>query len=266
MSELQPNVEGLKPPTTLKEEPTYNFPVETVELPSKGLVYPESSPLSEGKIIMKYMTAKEEDIITNQNYIQKGTAIDHLLQALIVTPGVKESDLIVGDKNAILIAARVLGYGSNYKFEYMGDSVEVDLSSLENKEIDYSLLEGRTNEFEFTLPHTQTQVTFRILTGKIEQAINSELKGQAKINKNASKEMSTRMMYLIMSVNGDSERKTVRDFVNNNLLARDAKALRDHITKFQPDVAMKFDWEDYDGTLVEREIPITSGFFFPDPE
>ena len=29
---------------------------------------------------MKYMTAKEEDIITNQNYIQKGTAIDHLLR------------------------------------------------------------------------------------------------------------------------------------------------------------------------------------------
>ena len=264
MNEVNPNTETPKP--VLQPEPTYNFPVEVVELPSRGLVYPESSPLSEGKIIMKYMTAKEEDIITNQNYIQKATAIDHLLDALIVTPGVLQDELVMGDKNAVLIAARILGYGSNYKFEYMGDTVEVDLSTLENKEVDYDLLQGRTNEFEFTLPHTNTPITFRFLTGKIEKAIDSELKGQAKINKVTSKEMSTRMINLIASVNGDSERKTVRDFVNNSLLARDAKSLRDYISKIQPDISMKFDWEDYDGTIIEREIPITSGFFFPDPE
>lgn len=262
MSEVTTNKEVSTP----KEEPTFNFPTEEVELPSKGLVYPEDSPLASGKIVMKYMTAKEEDIITNQNYIQKGTAINHLLDALIVTPGIKQDDLVTGDKNAILIAARILGYGSNYKFEYLGDTVEVDLSSLENKEIDYSLIEGRTNEFEFTLPHTQTPITFRLLTGKIEKQIDAELKGLAKINKIKSAEMSTRMKHLIASVNGDSDRKTVRQFVDTALLARDAKALRDHIAKMQPDIDIKFDYEDYNGEIVEREIPITSGFFFPDPE
>jgi len=262
MSEVTTNKEVSTP----KEEPTFNFPTEEVELPSKGLVYPEDSPLASGKIVMKYMTAKEEDIITNQNYIQKGTAINHLLDALIVTPGIKQDDLVTGDKNAILIAARILGYGSNYKFEYLGDTVEVDLSSLENKEIDYSLIEGRTNEFEFTLPHTQTPITFRLLTGKIEKQIDAELKGLAKINKVKSAEMSTRMKHLIASVNGDSDRKAVRQFVDNALLARDAKALRDHIAKMQPDIDIKFDYEDYNGEIVEREIPITSGFFFPDPE
>lgn len=262
MSEVTTNKEVSTP----KEEPTFNFPTEEVELPSKGLVYPEDSPLASGKIVMKYMTAKEEDIITNQNYIQKGTAINHLLDALIVTPGIKQDDLVTGDKNAILIAARILGYGSNYKFEYLGDTVEVDLSSLENKEIDYSLIEGRTNEFEFTLPHTQTPITFRLLTGKIEKQIEAELKGLAKINKVKSAEMSTRMKHLIASVNGDSDRKTVRQFVDTTLLARDAKALRDHIAKMQPDIDIKFDYEDYNGEIVEREIPITSGFFFPDPE
>jgi len=262
MSEVTTNKEVSTP----KEEPTFNFPTEEVELPSKGLVYPEDSPLASGKIVMKYMTAKEEDIITNQNYIQKGTAINHLLDALIVTPGIKQDDLVTGDKNAILIAARILGYGSNYKFEYLGDTVEVDLSSLENKEIDYSLIEGRTNEFEFTLPHTQTPITFRLLTGKIEKQIDAELKGLAKINKVKSAEMSTRMKHLIASVNGDSDRKAVRQFVDNALLARDAKALRDHIAKIQPDIDIKFDYEDYNGEIVEREIPITSGFFFPDPE
>lgn len=245
-------------------EPTFNFPTEVVELPSKGLVYPENSPLSSGKVIMKYMTAKEEDIITNQNYIQKGTVIDHLLDALIVSPGVKHEDLITGDKNAILIASRILGYGANYKFRYLGEDVEVDLSTLENKEVDYSAIEGGSNEFEFILPHTQTPITFHFLTGKIEKLIDAELKGQAKINKNASKEMSTRMKYLIASVNGDSDKKVIRDFVDNQLLARDAKALRDYIAKIQPDIEIKFMWEDYDGTFVEKEIPITSNFFFPD--
>ena len=200
-----------------------------------------------------------------QNYIQKGTAIDNLLDALIVTPGVKQEDLITGDKNAILIAARILGYGSTYKFDYLGDPVEVDLSTLENKEIDYSLIKNRTNEFEFTLPHTKTPITFRILTGKIDKQIEAELRGLRKLNKNSVPEMSTRMKHLIVSVEGDSERKTVRQFVDNNLLARDAKALRDYIAKVQPDINIKFDYENYDGEIVEREIPITSGFFFPDP-
>ena len=244
----------------------FDFPTEVVDLPSKGLVYPEESPLATGKITMKYMTAREEDILTNQNYIQKGTVIDHLLNALIVTPGVKQEDLITGDKNAILIASRVLGYGSKYTFNFLGEEVEVDLSKLEHKEIDYSLIENRTNEFEFILPHTQTPITFHFLTGKIEKLIESELKGQSKISKQVSKEMSTRMKHLISSVNNDNDKKTIRDFVDNHLLARDAKALRDYITKIQPDIHLKFDWEDYDGSIVERDIPITSNFFFPDGE
>jgi hypothetical protein len=103
-----------------------NFPTETIELPSKGLIYPEDNPLSSGKIEMKYMTAKEEDILSNQSYIKDGTVIDKLLQSLIVTK-INYKDLIVGDKNAILIASRILGYGAEYTFEYKGEEVTVDL-------------------------------------------------------------------------------------------------------------------------------------------
>jgi len=91
------------------------IPTETVSLPSKGLLYPESSPLSKGEIEMKYMTAKEEDILTNANYLRNGTVIDKLLKALIITP-INYDELVIGDKNAILIAARVLGYGKDYNF------------------------------------------------------------------------------------------------------------------------------------------------------
>jgi len=131
------------------------FPSEIVELPSKGLLYSEDSPLSSGKIEMKYMTAKEEDILTNQNYIERGVVIDKLLQALIVDKDIKYSDLLIGDKNALLVAARVLGYGKDYEFNY-GDTKEViDLSLLKEKEIDDTLLKKGKNEFKFTAPEQE---------------------------------------------------------------------------------------------------------------
>ena len=96
-------------------EQKYQFPTEEVTLPSKGLLYPEGSPLRKGVIEMKYMTAKEEDILTNQNYIANGTVIDKLIKSLIVSK-VDYNDLLIGDKNALLIAARILGYGKDYSF------------------------------------------------------------------------------------------------------------------------------------------------------
>ena len=88
-------------------QPQHQYPTEEVTLPSKGLLYPEGSPLRSGKVTMKYMTAKEEDILTNQNYIKNGTVIDKLLQSLVVDT-TKLEDLLIGDKNAILVAARIL--------------------------------------------------------------------------------------------------------------------------------------------------------------
>jgi hypothetical protein len=129
-----------------------SIPTEMVDLPSKGLVYPETNPLSDGKIEMKYMTAKEEDILTNQSYIQKGTVLDELIKSLIVTPNVKYEDMVVGDKIALLVAARVLGYGKDYTFTYGGEEQTVDLSTIENKPIDESLFTKGTNEFKYTLP------------------------------------------------------------------------------------------------------------------
>ena len=115
------------------EQSKNKFPSEIVDLPSKGILYDKGSPLSSGKVEMKYMTAKEEDILTNQNYIEKGVVIDKLLQSLIVNKDINYNDLLVGDKNALLIAARVLGYGKEYKFTIKGEEVTVDLSILENK-------------------------------------------------------------------------------------------------------------------------------------
>ena len=95
----------------------YEFPTEVIELPSKGLVYPESNPLSKGSVEIKYMTAKEEDILASQNLIRKGVVLDKLFESVLVSKEVKISDIVVGDKNAILLATRILGYGSDYQVD-----------------------------------------------------------------------------------------------------------------------------------------------------
>jgi hypothetical protein len=242
-------------------EQKQKFPTEMVELPSRGLLYPKDSALAEGKIEMKYMTAREEDILTNQNYIQQGTVIDKLLQSLIVTP-INYGDLLVGDKNAILIASRVLGYGKDYEFDYKGETNTVDLSELKNREIDYSLLQQGKNEFKYIMPSTGTNITYKLLTHGDEQAIDQEVKGLKKLNKDSSAELSTRLKRIITSVEGDATQATIRDFVDNFLLARDSRAFREYIKTTQPDVDLKFYPEN--GPQGGVEIPIGVSFLWPD--
>lgn len=242
-------------------ENKFSMPTEMVELPSKGLIYPETNPLSSGKVEMKYMTAKEEDILTNQSYIQKGTVLDELLKSLIVTPNVKYEDLVVGDKNALLVAARILGYGKDYTFTYSGEDQTVDLSTIENKPFDESLFTKGVNEFSYTLPSTGVKITFKLLTGHDEKKINAELEGLKKLNKTSSPELSTRLKYMITSVEGNTESKAIREFVDNHFLARDSRAFREYIKEVQPDVDLTFF---PDGSDSKINIPVGLNFFWPD--
>jgi hypothetical protein len=238
----------------------FKIPTETIELPSKGLLYPESSELAKGAIEMKYMTAREEDILTNQSYIKNGTVLDKLMKSLIVSK-INYDELLIGDKNAVMVAARVLGYGKDYTFDYNGETHTVDLSTLENKPLHPEVESRKTNEFEFTLPHSSNRVTFRFLTHKDEQDINREVEGLKKINKDSSSELTTRLKYIITSVEGNQERKDIRDFVDNYLLAKDSRALREYIKTLQPDVDMSFFPSD-GGDRVN--IPVGISFFWPD--
>ena len=255
---------------TQQPKPEFQFPTEEVTLPSKGLLYPEGSPLRSGKITMKYMTAKEEDILTNQNYIKNGTVIDKLLQSLIVDT-TKIEDLLIGDKNAILVAARILGYGQEYTFKYPhpetgeNEEVTIDLTEADDKVIDESkMIEGK-NEFEFELPTSKILLTFKLLTQADDKKIEAELKGLKKINKNASPELTTRLKHVIQSVNGDRTVKSIRDFIDNSFLARDARAFRTYLETIMPDIDLSFDLTFDDGTVIEDvTIPIGVGFFWPD--
>ena len=242
------------------EESKFKMPTETVELPSKGLLYPEGSELAKGTIEIKYMTAKEEDILTNQSYIRNGTVLDKLLKSVIVSK-INYDDLLIGDKNAIMIAARILGYGADYSFEYNGEPQTVDLSLIENKPLKEELFSNNVNEFTFTLPKSKNTITFKLLTHKDEQDINRELEGLKKLNKDLSPELSTRLKYMILSVEGLRDKKDIREFVDTSLLAQDSRALREYIREIQPDVDLTFF---PDGSIDRINIPIGINFFWPD--
>ena len=243
-------------------ENKFKFPTEMVDLPSKGLLYPEGHPLSSVKIELKYMTAREEDILTNQNYLKQGIVIDKLLQSLIVTK-FDFDDLLVGDKNAIMVAARVLGYGQDYTFTYEGEEVTVDLSDLSSVELDEDKMEKGVNSFEYTLPHSGTKITFKLLTGKDEKAIDAEVKGLKKINKTGSPDLSTRLKHQILSVEGNEDKKTIRDFVDNYFLARDSSSFRTYLKSINPDIKMVFNHLTDNGEE-EVSIPLQVQFFWPD--
>ena len=240
----------------------FKLPTETIELPSKGLLYPEGHPLAAGTVEMKYMTAKEEDILTNQNYIKNGTVIDKLLKSLLVTE-FNYNDLLVGDKNAIMIAARILSYGKDYPVNFNSEQVIVDLSLLEPTEHQVEYSRGQ-NEFSVKLPKSGNEVVFKLLTHGDELAIDNEVKGLQKINKNNIAEVTTRLKHMIIAVNGNRERADVRKFVDGYLLAQDARAIREEYTKVSPDIDLTFDYTFEDGSEQEVAIPIGLNFFWPD--
>lgn len=242
----------------------FKFPTEQVELPSKGLIYPEDSPLRSGVIEMKYMTAKEEDILTNQNYIKDGTVIEKLLRSLIISK-VDYDDMIVGDRNAVMVAARVLGYGKDYTFNYKDEEVTIDLSILEPRFLNEANLEEvGINKFTFKLPTTGNVIDYKLLNGKDDKIIRQEIKGIQKLNKQASPELSTRLKHMILAIDGNEDKKTIREFVDNYMLARDSKAFRDYLKATQPDVDLTFTFEGSKGVEEDVEIPIGVTFFWPD--
>jgi hypothetical protein len=247
---------------------SYPFPTEIISLPSKGLVYPESNPLSKGEITIKLMTAKEEDILTSATLIKKGIQLDKLLESIVVEPGVNINDLVIGDKNAILITSRILAFGPEYTVKlsdpFDGEEVEttIDLSTIKIKEVDESLL-NRENEYSFILPVSKTSIKFKLLTHGDELAINKDIEAYQKTLKQ-SNEITTRYRRIIVEVDGNRDAGYIGNFVSNKLLAGDSKALRKEIAKVSPDLDLTFDYTSpVTGETEALKIPFGIGFFYP---
>ncbi len=239
------------------------FPTEVVDLPSKGLLYPKDSPLSSGQIEIKYMTAREEDILTSANLIKKGIVVEKLIEALIVDKSIKVDELLVGDKNAVLIAARILAYGKEYEVDVNGQTVVVDLTQLKDKKLDESMVKNGANEFDFELPATKRKLTFKLLTSADDKQIDKEVKGYEKIGDGIGYELTTRLKHMIISVDGDGEKSSINHFVDNEFLSRDSIAFRQYASDIMPDVDMTSTYTDEGGEEKEFTVPMTVTFLWP---
>ena len=272
-------IDQLRKEHEITELKNYQFLTEVIELPSRGLIYPSDNPLSSGKIEMKYMTAKQEDILTTQSYIKDGSVLDRLFQSLIVSNGngqpIKYVDLVTGDKNAIMIAARVLGYGKDYEVEvtdpFTGKKQKetIDLTQFDNKPYDGSAqVAPHTNEFEFTLPRSQRVVTFMAMTESKERKVKHQVeelnKANRKLKDETSRELTTRLKTMILSVDGDADSKVISQFVDNELFAVDSKALRNHINEVVPDIDLNWEFiSEETGERREMILPMDVTFFWP---
>ena len=242
----------------------YSFPVETIELPSGGKFYPEGHPLRSGKIDVKYMTAKEEDILTSTNLIKKGTVIDKLMESLIVTKGVSPDDLLTGDLNAVMVASRILAYGKEYPIELLcnscGEKIKhtLDLTTLEMVTPDIP-----DSEYKVTLP-TGVTVTFKLLTRGDERAIDTEVDALKKFKSSVDSNSSVRLKYMITSVNGNTDQRVIREFAEN-MIIRDVRAFREEVKKVSPDV--NFDIQvtcSACEATIKGRMPFGVNFFWPD--
>jgi hypothetical protein len=249
----------------------YAFPTETIELPSEGLLYPDTSPLSSGKVEIKYMTAKEEDILTSQNLIKNGTVIDVLLKSLIVSP-INYNELLVGDKNAIMIAARVLAYGKNYEVELTGPDGDkqlenIDLTLFSNKRLDPSTFEKGQNKFSFQLPAAKRMLEFKLLTHGDDKKIADSIKAAKKASNRisgVSPELSTRLKHMILSVDGEMDRIKISKFVDTEFLSRDSLEFREYIKQVSPDIDLTYTYYgESDGEERSVTMPMSVKFFWP---
>ena len=248
----------------------FDFPTEIVELPSKGKLYPEGHPLRSGTIEMKYMTAKEEDILTNQSYIKQGVVLDKLFKALIVSK-VNYNDILLCDKNAIMVAARILGYGKDYTITVKDPTTDtdiehtVDLTELKDKEIDWSLIKEGVNEFDLVLPTSKKNVKIKLLTQGEQAKIDAEIRGLEKIKKEAS--LTTLLKHVIIEVDGDRDKNKIRRFIDTQLLAIDSRAIRQFLKKITPDIDLNIEIPAGEsGETFRNNLTIGLDFFWPDAE
>ena len=251
-------------------ESQYGFPTEVLSLPSQGLLYPEDSPLRSGTIDVKYMTAKEEDILTSTNLIQQGKVIERLLESVVANPQVKLDDMLIGDKNALMVGTRILGYGKDYDCVITDPDTQerveqvIDLTKLEHKKINEKLFKNG-NQFSFELPNSKRVLEFKILTQQDENKIAEMLKDYEKLTKltGVDRTLTTRLKYLIQSVDGNKEQKFIDNFVDNEFLALDARAFRKYRDELEPDIILKFDYISQTGGSHKIDIPLGVEFFWP---
>lgn len=262
---------GVPVKNQMRDDFGYEVPTETVPLPSRGLVYAEGTPLSNATTIdIRAMTAREEDILTSKALIKKGTVVTHLIQSCLVDKTIDAAKMLSGDRNAIMVAIRITGYGQEYVCDVECPACEnkfkneFDLAQLPIRQLDIPPVEPHTNLFECALPLTKKVIRFKFLTGAEEEEIVTTQERKRKVGTIVDNLVTARLSACVVSVDGNSDRNAVSSFVRG-LPARDSFFLRKFIDANEPGVDMR-------SSVVcpscdeesEVRMPIGAAFFWPD--
>lgn len=246
------------------------FPSEIIDLPSEGKLYPEGHPCRDGKIEIKYMTAKEEDILTSRAYIKNGSVISKLISSCLTDKTINPDDLISGDRNALLIALRITGYGADYTLEIncpacgKTNTSTFDLSSLPIKRLQIDPVERGENIFEVQLPITKKNVRVKFLNGHDEKEMMIINERKKKNGFNVESAVTDRLARSIMSIEGITDKNKIGLFVQH-MPARDSLALRRFLDDHEPGVDMKSHMTcKHCHEESEVDLPIGATFFWPD--
>lgn len=257
----------------LKDDFGLEIPVESVSLPSEGKIYSQESGLYNRETVeIKAMTAKEEDILTSKALIKKGTVITELIRSCIVDRSINVDSLISGDRNALMTAIRITGYGSDYQAEVecplcsQTSKSTFSLSELPLKRLTIDPVTPGENAFEFDLPVSKKKVVFKFLTGRDEQdmSLEADRRKKNKLSGDVDNFVTNRLVYSILSVGGITDKNKIGQFIRS-MPARDSQLLRKFIDKNEPGIEMKCRMQCqscYEES--EVDLPIGASFFWPD--
>jgi len=245
------------------------IPTEFIELPTKGLFYPPDHPLHNcSEVEMRYMSAKETDILTSKSLLKKGIAIDRMIESLLIDKNIKANEMFTGDKNALVVAARISGFGSDYEAqitcENCGQASEhtFELNNIKIKEANEEIRFSNRGTFFIKLPKTEIEAECCLLTGQDERNLIEQTEKRKKL-KLRDTTLTDQYKMIIVSLNGVTERSKVEEFVDV-MPAMDAVHLRKEYDRARPDVDMTCSFEcDQCGANNDVGIPFSANFFWP---
>tara|TARA_Y100001970_G_C14163151_1_gene819722 strand:+ start:553 stop:1413 length:861 start_codon:yes stop_codon:yes gene_type:complete len=256
----------------MKDEFGLDIPTESVPLPSKGAVYQADHPLyNQETVEIRAMTAREEDILTSKALIKKGTVITELLRSCIVDKRVNPQDLLIGDRNAIMTALRITGYGASYQVEVgcpsCGEKSKQDfnLSELPINRLKSPPIADGANVFECKIDDKIT-IRYRYLTGADEAAITQATERKKKQGFQSDNLITTRYLNQVVAVNDITDRTKISMFVQK-MPTRISRALRKHMDDNEPGIEMKARMQ-CPHCFEESEVgmPLGASFFWPEAD
>lgn len=245
---IDPRMPSISAAEKVKADFGLDIPAETVPLPSAGKVYPATSSLAGLEVVdIRPMSAREEDILTSRALLKKGTVVTELIRSCLIDRSIDPTQLLTGDRNALMVAIRITGYGADYEVEVECPDTDCsvkskhmfDLSQLPIRRLELEPVSAGSNLFEFKLPRTGKVVKFRFLTGKDEEDIVATQDRQKKLNlTQGDTAVTSNLLYSIVAIDGVEDRSKIAGFIRA-MPAGDSLALRTYIRDNEPGITMK---------------------------